>query len=113
MTMPATIAPTIAKMLPRLASDYDGEVVATVRAIERVLRSGGRDWHDLAATLCRPAQLPNSDWRSEARFCAGNAVHLTERELDFIATLARWRGAPTDRQREWLRDIADRLRAAA
>jgi hypothetical protein len=112
MTVPATLAPKLAKMLPRLASDYDGEVVATVRAIERLLRSSGRDWHDLAATLCRPVQLLNSDWRLDARFCAGNATRLSERELDFIATLARYCGCPTDKQLKWLHDIVSRLQGA-
>jgi hypothetical protein len=110
MSVPATIAPTLGKLIPLLASDHDGEVVATARAIDRVLKSSGRDWHDLAATICLPAP---ADWRKEARFCASNAKRLTERELDFIATLARYRGHPTDKQRQWLSDIAARLRAAA
>ena len=40
--------PQIAKLIPRLASEHDGEVVATARAIERLLRSADLDWHDVA-----------------------------------------------------------------
>jgi hypothetical protein len=112
MSVPATIAPTLGKMIPRLASDHDGEVVATVRAIGRLLKSSGRDWHDLAATLSLPTSIPSADWRGEARFCAGNAQRLSERELNFIVTLARYRGCPTDKQLKWLHDIVSRLQGA-
>ena len=111
MTIPATISSVLAKLLPRLASNHDGEVVATARAIERVLKTKGHDFHDLAAALCRPVRpLPETDWRREARFCAGKAEQLSDRELDLLATLARWRGQPTDKQLKWLHDITARLR---
>jgi hypothetical protein len=113
MSVPATSAATLGKLIPLLASDHDGEVVATARAIDRVLKSSGRDWHDLAASICLPVPAPNVDWRREARFCAGHAKRLSERELDFIASLARWRGEPSQKQRQWLRNIADRLRGGA
>lgn len=41
----------LAKLVPRLASEHEGEVVATVRAMARVLSSGGLDWHDVARAL--------------------------------------------------------------
>lgn len=44
----------IAKLLPRLASEHDGEVVATARAIRRTLTSAGLDLHDLAKALATP-----------------------------------------------------------
>jgi hypothetical protein len=90
MSVPATITPTLGKLIPRLASTHDGEVVATARAIERLLKSNGGDWHDLAAAICLPGpvRLANPDWRQQARYCAFNASRLSERELDFIATLA-------------------------
>ena len=113
--IPAYISPMLGKLIPRLASNHEGEVVATARAIERLLKSNGCDWHDLAAALCRqpvPISVLN-DWRSLARFCASNAAQLTERELNFLATLARWHGAPTSKQLSWLHKIAERLRSAA
>lgn len=51
MPMSAECAAKVAKMIPRLASDHDGEVVATVKAIVRVLESGGATLHDLAAAI--------------------------------------------------------------
>jgi hypothetical protein len=44
----------IGKLIPRLASDHDGEVVATARAIQRSLQSAGADLHDLVAALDKP-----------------------------------------------------------
>jgi hypothetical protein len=34
MSVPATIAPSLGKMIPLLASDRDGEVVAAAHAID-------------------------------------------------------------------------------
>jgi hypothetical protein len=54
----------IAKLVRLLASDKDGEVLATVGALTRVLQAGGRDWHDVAAIVesgLRPAQPTGSN----------------------------------------------------
>lgn len=50
--------PVIALLLPRLASESDGEVVATARAIERSLKSQKLDWHDVAAAVTALAPSP-------------------------------------------------------
>jgi hypothetical protein len=109
----ATLTPRLGKLIPLLGSDRDGEVIGAARAIDRLLKSAGRDWHDLAALLRLPAprwEIAADDWQSVARFCAENSTRLTERELDFLATLASWRGRPTEKQFAWLRKIAARLR---
>src|SRR6266853_2908868 len=41
------------KLIPMLASDKDGEVIAAVGAIKRTLQSGGSDFHDLVAKLSK------------------------------------------------------------
>src|SRR3712207_11061 len=51
MTTFGPIASKIARLIPHLASEYDGEVVATVRAIERTLKGSGFDFHNLADAL--------------------------------------------------------------
>jgi hypothetical protein len=90
MPLSGSLTAQIAKMLPRLASDFDGEVVATARALERILKSAGKDWHDLGAHITAPPieiHLPArrqekrrysrqdwkqpqqaEDWRATARF---------------------------------------------
>ena len=112
MSNPTMLTPRLGKLVVLLGSDRDGEVIGAARAIDRVLKSSGRDWHDLAATLSVPTSIPSADWRGEARFCAGNAQRLSERELDFLATLARYRSSPSGKQLSWLQSIADRLRGA-
>ncbi len=47
----APILDRLSKLLPRLASDQPGEVVATVAAIGRTLAGAKLDWHDLTARL--------------------------------------------------------------
>ena len=44
----------LAKLLPRLASPHDDEVLAAVNAIRRTLDRAEMDLHDLAARLCAP-----------------------------------------------------------
>ena len=51
----APIAERIGKLIPRLASDHDGEVTATVAAIGRTLQGAGLDWHDLARRVSTPS----------------------------------------------------------
>lgn len=47
MKLPSKILP----LLPSLSSDQDGEVVAAARAIGRVLKANGQDWHDIVTVL--------------------------------------------------------------
>ena len=49
--IPAATLDRLAKLLPRLASEHDGEVVNTARAISRTLIVAGLDWHALADAL--------------------------------------------------------------
>ena len=66
------IPPLAQKLIPRLASSFDGEVVATARSLERALKSDGLDLHDLArlanaAPLSRDRDLPESETAKRAR----------------------------------------------
>ncbi|SRR5258706_940507 len=45
------------KLISMLASDKDGEVIATVGAIKRTLQSNESDFHDLAAKLSKQQRL--------------------------------------------------------
>jgi hypothetical protein len=58
--------PVIARLIPHLGSPFDGEVIATARAIERTLRSSKLDWHDLTKALTAPPLLPRSPSRAES-----------------------------------------------
>lgn len=58
MSLPADARARLAKLIPMLASDRDGEVVATVRAIGRTLAGAGADFHALAAVVGAGAPAP-------------------------------------------------------
>jgi hypothetical protein len=47
----APILPRLALLIPRLSTEHDGEVVATVRAIGRTLKGASLDFHDLAMAV--------------------------------------------------------------
>jgi hypothetical protein len=104
--------------VPRLASESDNEVVATVRAIGRTLASSGLDWHDLAAALraTGEAALRSRDsrhLRAAADWCTCHDALLNEREADFIANVQRalHRGrAVAGRPRVWLERLEVALR---
>jgi len=49
------IAEKLGKLIPRLASDHDGEITATVAAIGRTLATARLDWHDLAQRVAQPS----------------------------------------------------------
>jgi hypothetical protein len=98
-----------------LGSDRPGEAAAAIAALNRALQEAGSDYHALAAIVERsppvPEQMPPQEapWRKVRGFCAGHADLLSERDQQFIASLARWRGRPTERQLEWLFDIEARV----
>jgi len=119
--------PKLKLLIPRLASDSEGEIVATVNAIARTLKSNGADLHDLAAALEpgakqryrsdtsydeKPKQDQNRRWREIIEFCASNAEWLSEREKTFVAdmdgNLRKW-GSPTEKQGAWLMSIFVKL----
>ena len=47
----APVRPRLGLLIPRLATEHDGEIVATVRAIGRTLKGAGLDFHDLAFVI--------------------------------------------------------------
>jgi hypothetical protein len=123
MTQPDLIKPDIRKLrllLPRLASDASGEVVATVAAIRRTLAASGMDLHDLAAMIGAPASPPAPLLAPEpvrmSRACIVRAGLWKPFELDFLANAARlgaagWPGL-SGKQAAWLRDLYQRAMLA-
>jgi len=112
------IAPKLTKLLPLLGSDKDGEVLATVSAIGRLLSTAHLDWHDLAAliehgyaTPARP-QTNGPRWQDMAKdLLARGSFVLRDAERDFLESMAHWPTAPSDKQTEWLQSISDRVQA--
>lgn len=107
----------VAKLLPRLGSNFDGEKLAALAAIDRALRAAWSDWHDLAEMLTSPARrVPNQScetvphWRVMAKFCDLRGIgRLNEREIDFILDMNERLSRPTERQIQWLFAIYKKL----
>jgi hypothetical protein len=113
----ASIAPRVGQLIRLLASDSDGEVVAAARALKRTLHSTGQDFHSLADSLERSAPAVSvhhecSDPRGDAtaRWLSVHHMHrLTAKEQAFVRDMVIWRGVPTERQRQSLRSIVERV----
>ena len=110
----------LGRLLPRLASDRDGEVLATVAAIRRTLTREGFDLHDLAARLSdaaparRAAPTPPEGAAplAMAAWLDRHARHrLSPKEAAFVAAAHRLlttRRTLSLKQMAWLRDLYGR-----
>lgn len=120
----APVAPKLALVIPRLGTDQDGEKIATVNAIGRILNAAGLDWHDLAAALTaldepqqedlkREPDEGSATWWQVAHWLR-DRVHLLRRnEADFVQNLAGRPingPPPTAKQLKWMGDIYLRVR---
>ncbi len=98
-----SVAQRIAKIIPRLATNHDGEVIASVRAIERILAHEGHDLHALASIIeigDKPLQaftststrswrhLPDA-WRAHLLTQLMSAADLSDWEQKFITSITR------------------------
>ena len=123
MTALQPIMPRLSKLVPRLASDADGEIVATVRQIGRALRDAGLDWHDFTASLAAPPVVrpryeppkPTTP-RDVAQWCRQNGPgRLTQREADFVQDICArlvFNNRLTEKQERWLAAIYAKLGGA-
>lgn len=90
----------IAKLIPLLGSDQDGEALAALRAIGRKLASRGRSFHDLAALVGggapaapppQPAPAPRPAWGLSAALMAEKVRLLSSPRLQ--ARMSPWERA--------------------
>jgi hypothetical protein len=65
------IAPKLANLIRRLSSDQDGEVVATARAMTRMLAGIGADIHDVSARIEHSSNGALSEAEMKETFDAG------------------------------------------
>lgn len=115
----------LAKLIPRLASTHDDEVLVAVAAIRRTLDRAEMDLHDLAARLCatEPVQQrarpnhqpePSPDQDAEGMLAKASWLRdhvqndLTPKQAAFVATAIRMLRAGqslSDKQRGWLHGL--------
>jgi hypothetical protein len=117
-----TVVDRLAKLV-RLAliSDEAGEILGAIAALRRMLVAPGLDGHWLADVVERgtksiavplAAEHDESD-TSLVWWAWHRRDRLTPKEASFIEALTRWRGPISERQAQWLHDIADRLEREA
>jgi hypothetical protein len=110
------ITASIAKLLRLLASDKPGEIVASVHALQRVLRSAELDLHDLANVIegraLRIAPIPtpagNDNVLAMIRCLYRQTGQLTSKELEFLYSISDWCREPTIHQMRILRRLHKR-----
>jgi hypothetical protein len=113
--VPPQLALRLDPLIRRLASNFDGERLECVRAIERTLQSGGASFHDLADTLGRAINASTTTSEPETREDEMLAAldgwpTLNQWEQSFVESLRRWRavGRPlTPKQRDKLQRVFD------
>jgi hypothetical protein len=115
ITILSSTAGRVGQLVRLLASDKPGEIVAAATALTRTLTSVGIDIRALADVVQRglKRQLsydePEPDYTTLARRCWHLRHRLSSREVDFVGSMLRWDGQPTERQAAWLLAIDDRL----
>jgi len=117
----AVVAPKLSKLIPMLATDHDGEVIATVRAISRTLKGAGMDFHNLVEALGEhkqtytpptkapaPTSQPTS-LRDIAIWLRTHAAHrMNYKEQKFVMDMASRLSAgqqASTKQANWLRSL--------
>jgi hypothetical protein len=95
----------ISKLLLLLSSDKDGEVLAAVRAINRILQKVGSDWHDLLK-ISKEGPGP-TDHRADAWFCLNSVVEWREVERNFLNDMMAVYKL-TEKQAAWLTRLKSR-----
>jgi hypothetical protein len=109
--LPPALRDKLGKLLPMLSSDHDGERAGAVAAIERVLKSHDRDWHDLAESIAATAAV-----REPPRSQFEDGASTTMRAEDLIDLITRVRGSGTwrgPRSEQFLDGLLERAGAHA
>ena len=108
----------LARVCGLFGSDHDGEVLAAARQAEKIRKKVGLTWEELLVPS--PHQRAKSpppedltDWRLACHFCLERYWLLTGWELDFVATVTRYRKTPSVKQLIILQRLVVRCRNAA
>jgi hypothetical protein len=103
----------LAKVLGRLGSEHDGEVVAAARHADALVRRAGLRWNQIIGPPLLAADHARSGIAAEISHCLRNQHCLTEWEARFVASLHDQSFAASPRQLAKLRSIVHKLRQSA
>jgi hypothetical protein len=99
----------LAKLCGMFGSDHAGERAAAAAKADDMVRSLGLRWADVINVPLVPAGHEEVSWQAALACCLDHIPELTPRDRDFIKSLARWRGEPSEKQLVWLLDIYGRV----
>ena len=102
----------LARLLSRLTSDYDGEVVNATRLANRLVRDRGLTWEQVLKGH-KDIDEDLEHHRAIATWLLDHRNWLDDSELAFVSTIAHYRKSLTERQIGWLQAIHDRVTAEA
>jgi hypothetical protein len=98
----------LALLIPKRASEFDGEIVATVHAIRRLLDADGADLHDLARVVAEtkigPVDKPRDRPEHERKCGPAGIIVLAEHLLQTCSWLNSW-------ERGFLESIREQARS--
>jgi len=102
----------LTRILGKLGSTFDAEVIAAGRAAERFLTSRGLSWPDVIASGDQRQEQPEA-WREDVALCVrAPAGVLTEWEAGFCMTVARYKFPPSSAQMDILQTLTAKVRKA-
>jgi hypothetical protein len=92
-------------------SDRPGEIANAIGAVRRLLASENLDAHWLAERLTTPIQIkPEPDvGQSTVWWCFHRRRLLSERDCDFIESIAKSGKSLSAKQQKWVADIVAKL----
>ncbi len=102
------------KILGLLGSNHDGERAAAALKATEFLTERKLGWYDVAEMLKRPPVViqPVASSRShhmDARRCLQSGIAWKAHELKFLQQMAVQLQRPSDKQRDWLDGLLDRV----
>ena len=113
----------LARLLGMTGSQHDGEALNAARLAHRLIRERKTTWEQVISNAPEHQQSHHQQyqqqqyrreapraWRDCVRECQGYRDFLSDWEIQFLANVAKWRGALTPKQRSKLHDICTRLR---
>ena len=102
------------KFLGLLGSDHDGERAAAARKATDFLQARKLGWPDVTNQLRQVPVVIQQDaapqcHQADARRCLASGYPWHTHERKFLSQIADQRRRPSDKQRDWLEGLVDRL----
>jgi hypothetical protein len=80
---------------------------------DRMIKALGLRWADVISVPLVPADPVSPDsvaWQDALDACLDHIDELDARSRAFVQSLSRWRGAPSEKQLNWLFSIYEHVR---